>query len=129
MRRERNSLFALPVDQYFDGVNEKHPNVNDKLTSYSNLILATPGQVVQGIISKERYELEQQYRDEKDEPEACFIEEALQYLSQRESGIDISEHHSAITGKFWDLNEIKKYLIKNDTVFRTMSKFLLRNQF
>lgn len=97
MRRERNSLFALPVDQYFDGVNEKHPNVNDKLTSYSNLILATPGQVVQGIISKERYELEQQYRDEKDEPEACFIEEALQYLSQRESGIDITEHHSTIT--------------------------------
>ena len=98
MRRERNSLFALPVDQYFDGVNEKHPNVNDKLTSYSNLILATPGQVVQGIISKERYELEQQYRDEKDEPEACFSEEALQYLSQRESGIDITEHHSTITG-------------------------------
>ena len=57
MRRERNSLFALPVDQYFDGVNEKHPNVNDKLTSYSNLILATPGQVVQGIISKERFEM------------------------------------------------------------------------
>ena len=112
MRRERNSLFALPVDQYFDGVNEKHPNVNDKLTSYSNLILATPGQVVQGITSRERYELEQQYRDEKDEPEACFIEEALQYLSQRESGIDITEHHSTITGKFWNLNKIKIDLIK-----------------
>ena len=34
-------------------------------------------------------ELEAQYRDEKDEPEACFIEEALQYLSQHESGIDV----------------------------------------
>ena len=36
------------------------------------------------------FELEDQYRAEKDEPEACFIEEALQYLSQRESGIDIA---------------------------------------
>ena len=57
MRRERNSLFALPVDQYFAGVNEKHPSVNDKLTSYSNLVLASPGQVVNGIIARERYEL------------------------------------------------------------------------
>jgi len=98
MRRERNSLFALPVDHYFAGVNDKHPSVNNKLTSYSNLVLATPGQVVNGIIAKERYELEQQYRDEKDEPEACFIEEALQYLSQRESGIDITaDQHSTIT--------------------------------
>ena len=57
MRRERNSLFALPVDQYFAGVNEKHPSVNDRLTSYSNLVLASPGQVVNGIIARERYEL------------------------------------------------------------------------
>jgi len=89
MRRDRNSLFALPMDQYFPDVNEKHPNVQDKLVSYSNLLLATPAQVVQGIIAKERFELEDQYRSEKDEPEACFIEEALQYLSQRESGIDM----------------------------------------
>merc|ERR550532_1497857 len=89
MRRERHSLFALPVDKYFAQVNEKHPNLGDKCNSYSNLVLASPSQVVQGIIFQERSELEAQYRDEKDEPEACFIEEALQYLSQRESGIDI----------------------------------------
>lgn len=94
MRRERNSLFALPVDQYFPEVNDKHPNVIDKLTSHSNLLLATPGQVVNNIIARERFELEQQYRDEKDEPEACFIEEALQYLSQREAGIDITDNNS-----------------------------------
>jgi len=89
MRRDRNSLFALPVEQYFPEVNEKHPSINDKLTSYSQLVMASPTQVARGIISKERLELEEQYRAEKDEPEACFIEEALQYLSQRESGIDI----------------------------------------
>jgi len=96
MRRERNSLFALPVDQYFSGINDKHPNVEDKITSHSNLMIATPGQVVRGIIAKERYELETLYRDEKDEPEACFIEEALQYLSQRESGIDVIEPQYSI---------------------------------
>ena len=90
MRRDRNSLFALPVEQYFPEVNEKHPSINDKLTSYSQLVMASPTQVARGIISKERLELEDQYRAEKDEPESCFIEEALQYLSQRESGIDIS---------------------------------------
>merc|ERR1711976_583882 len=89
MRRERHSLFALPVDKYFPQVNDKHPNLGDKYTSYSNLVLASPSQVVQGIIYQERSELEAQYRDEKDEPEACFIEEALQYLGQRESGIEI----------------------------------------
>jgi len=89
MRRERHSLFALPVDKYFAQVNDKHPNLGDKFNSYSNLVLASPSQVVQGIIFQERSELEAQYRDEKDEPEACFIEEALQYLSQRESGIDV----------------------------------------
>lgn len=96
MRRDRNSLFALPVEDYFPEVNDKHPGFNDKYTSHSQLVLATPSQVVKGIIAKERFELEEQYRAEKDEPEACFIEEALQYLSQREAGIDISHFQEAI---------------------------------
>lgn len=91
MRRERNSLFALPVDQYLPQFNEQHPNVNDELTSYSNLVLASPQQVGQRIIAMERKELERQYEEEKDEPEACFIEEALQYLTQRQSSIDLND--------------------------------------
>ncbi len=89
MRRERNSLFAMPVSQYFAEVNDKHPNLQDKWTAHSQLVLASPGQVARTIIAKERQELEDQYRQDKDEPEACFIEEALQYLSQRESGIAV----------------------------------------
>merc|ERR1719262_1757098 len=103
MRRDRNSLFALPVDQYFPEVNAKHPNVKDRFTSHSNLLLATPTQVVQGIIAKERFELEEQYPEdiqEKDEPEACFIEEALQYLSQRESGIDIPKERFELEDQY-----------------------------
>lgn len=95
MRRDRNSLFALPVEDYFPEVNDKHPGFNDKFKAHSQLVLATPSQVARGIIAKERFELEEQYRAEKDEPEACFIEEALQYLSQRESGIDLTTFDEA----------------------------------
>ena len=28
MRRDRNSLFAVPVDQYFPEINEKHPSIS-----------------------------------------------------------------------------------------------------
>ena len=48
MRRDRNSLFALPVEDYFPEVNDKHPGFNDKYTSHSQLVLATPSQVVKG---------------------------------------------------------------------------------
>ena len=34
MRRDRNSLFALPVEQYFPEVNDKHPSINDKVTNF-----------------------------------------------------------------------------------------------
>jgi hypothetical protein len=37
MRRERHSLFALPVDAYFPEVNDKHPNVAQRAT-YSQLV-------------------------------------------------------------------------------------------
>jgi len=86
MRRDRNSLFALPVDDYFPEVNQKHPNINQRNT-YSQLVTATPAQVSSKIIARERYELENQFRLEGSEPEACFIEEALQYISERQDGI------------------------------------------
>ena len=28
MRRDRNSLFAVPVDQYFPEINERHPSIS-----------------------------------------------------------------------------------------------------
>lgn len=86
MRRDRNSLFALPIDEYFPEVNQKHPNITQKNT-YSQLVTASPAQVAANIVARERFELENQYRIEGTEPEACFIEEALQYISERENGI------------------------------------------
>ena len=46
MRRERNSLFALPVTEYKKAIDDKgHPDLNDKVNSYSQVILASPEQV------------------------------------------------------------------------------------
>jgi len=86
MRRERNSLFALPVDAYFSGVDDKHPNLGMRL-NYSRIITASPEQVAQHIIARERQELENQYRADQNEPEVCFIEEALQYITEQEQDL------------------------------------------
>ncbi len=63
MRRERNSLFAVPVSSYHPDINLKHPSVSSKKnTSYSKLLSATPVEVANVIVARERKELERQYR-------------------------------------------------------------------
>ena len=105
MRRERNSLFALPVTQYRKDIDSKgHPDMNDKINSYSQLILASLEQIQKYITSKEQAELEAKYIElkESDEATICYVEEALNYLTERQSGImrtlseasDISDEHS-----------------------------------
>lgn len=61
MRRERNSLFALPVDAYFSGVNDKHPNLGMSM-GHSRIVTASPSQVAQHVMARERQELENQFR-------------------------------------------------------------------
>jgi hypothetical protein len=91
MRRERNSLFALPVADYTKDVDVKgHPEMNNKNTnSYSQLILASPEQVHRYITSKEQNELESKYIElkESDDATICYVEEALNYLTERQTGI------------------------------------------
>jgi len=83
MKRERNSLFAVPAkDQFLDdfpAVNK--PGVN---RSFVKLLKATSNQVKDNILARERFELERQWGEEKDQPEACFIQEALTLLTTRE---------------------------------------------
>ncbi len=62
MRRERNSLFAIPVDQYHPDVNAKHPSLIHENNTYSQLLTATVQDVADVIIARERRELEEQYR-------------------------------------------------------------------
>ena len=93
MKRERHSLQPQPVTHaaksgspvssqlaqpaYLSQVGQDHV--------YSKLLLATPQDVGKFILHWERLELLEQWDKEKDCPEACFIQQALDLLSQRES--------------------------------------------
>ena len=87
MRRERNSLFAVPVGEYHAGLEKKHPCLSDRYNAHSQLITATPSEVAGKILTREREDLEKQMREEGSQPEACFIQEAMTHLSSREMSV------------------------------------------
>jgi len=82
MKRERNSLFAVPVNH--PGL-EQFPSLGDSELdkSLSKIIKGSPDDILSGILYREQRELEQQYREEKNEPEAVFIQEALALLQDK----------------------------------------------
>jgi len=83
MKRERNSLFAVPVS---NEVLTEVPAVNrsglDR--NFVKLLTANSVQVRDNILARERRELLRQWSEEKDQPESCFIQEALTLLTARE---------------------------------------------
>ena len=52
---------------------------------YSKLLLCKPEDVVKLILMEEKRELELQLEVEKDCPESCFIQQALELLKDRET--------------------------------------------
>lgn len=87
MRRERNSLFALPVDEYFPDVNAKHPNIGESPNNFSQLVTADPQQVSNMILSREKADLMGLLKELRDDPTVCYVEQALQMLAERESSL------------------------------------------
>jgi len=83
MKRERNSLLAVPAT---DEVLDDFPAVNKPglNRSFVKLLKASSAQVRDNILARERRELEKQWEEEKSQPEACFIQEALTLLASRE---------------------------------------------
>ena len=81
MRRERNSLFALPVDEYFAQVNAKHPNIGESPNNFSQLVTADPQQVSNMILSREKSDLLVLLQELRDDPTVCYVEQALQMLA------------------------------------------------
>ncbi|XP_053862869.1 RING finger protein 10 isoform X1 [Malaclemys terrapin pileata] len=83
MRREKSVLVALPKSKW---MNVEHPiHLGDEQHSqFSKLLLASREQVLQWVILEEKTALLQQYEEEKNTPEACFIEAAIQELKHRE---------------------------------------------
>uniref|UniRef100_A0A674JDV1 E3 ubiquitin-protein ligase RNF10 n=1 Tax=Terrapene triunguis TaxID=2587831 RepID=A0A674JDV1_9SAUR len=83
MRREKSVLVALPKSKW---MNVEHPiHLGDEQHSqFSKLLLASREQVLQWVILEEKTALLRQYEEEKNTPEACFIEAAIQELKHRE---------------------------------------------
>lgn len=54
--------------------------VDEEHRQYSKLLLASKQQVMQHVIEKERAALLREFEEEKNTPESCFIELALQEL-------------------------------------------------
>uniref|UniRef100_A0A672TGR6 E3 ubiquitin-protein ligase RNF10 n=1 Tax=Sinocyclocheilus grahami TaxID=75366 RepID=A0A672TGR6_SINGR len=78
MRREKGSLVALPSCQWVK-VEEPIHFGDVHLRAYSKLLLASQEQVL-GLLSEERVALRTQLSQEKDDPQACFIQSALLQL-------------------------------------------------
>lgn len=84
MKRERGSLVALPVEQCGIRPTDQLLSVSETAvdTVHSKLLLATPQEVI-SIVDHERSELEKQLSEEENCPETCFIEQAINLLSER----------------------------------------------
>ena len=73
MKRDRHSLTAVPVSAGVAG--EVFPSLAEENDSFCKLILASPGDVADRILARERRQLERQMEEERHLPESCFIEE------------------------------------------------------
>jgi len=91
MRRERHSLQPQPVTSTENvGIMKGSLAYLQKAGShhvYSKLLLATPTDVVESILQWEKRDLQRQWEEEKDCPEACFIQQALELLADRERNL------------------------------------------
>lgn len=85
MRREKGVLVALPSSQW---VKVEEPiRIGDvRLSAYSKLLLASQEQVL-SLLTEERAALQAQLSQEKDDPQACFIQSALLQLQEREDAL------------------------------------------
>uniref|UniRef100_A0A0K2TF84 E3 ubiquitin-protein ligase RNF10 n=1 Tax=Lepeophtheirus salmonis TaxID=72036 RepID=A0A0K2TF84_LEPSM len=87
MRRNRTSMFAYLTTKYLEEYEGKYPNLDQQYITYSKIVLASPEQIVSCIIEEEKNTLIQCYEMEKDEPESCFILEALNSLDERSKNL------------------------------------------
>ena len=84
MKRDRESLIAVPADSdldtsLFPAVADAGPN-----RRFIKMFTASAAEVGANILARERKELEEQWAKEGNQPEGCFIQEALALLAKRE---------------------------------------------
>jgi len=88
MKRERHSLVSVPVNH--PGL-QGLPSLSHPDRSLSKLIKGSPEEIRQHILDRERGELERQYREERDQPEVVFVQQALTLLQAREDQWALAE--------------------------------------
>ena len=119
MRRQRNSLFAVAVDDYRPEINAKHPNVSDALKSHSQLVLASPMETASSILAREYRELLAIGEELGDDPTICYVQEALKYLSERKGALTVT-----LSSKMPDLPVVREVFeseVGIEEVCRTLS--------
>merc|ERR1719291_602255 len=84
MKRDRESLIAVPADSDLDTA--AFPTVADAGMNrrFIKMFVASASEVGANILARERKELENQWKNEGNQPEGCFIQEALALLAKRE---------------------------------------------
>lgn len=89
MRRERDSLLPMPAASFNQKISQEIPRIGFETptTPYSKLVLASKEEVKNHILERENRDLTSQLIEEGDQPEACFINEALALLQSRREAI------------------------------------------
>lgn len=83
MKRDRESLIPVPLDSgdtFIDFPTVQQAGSNRR---FIKMFQASAEEVRTNIISREKNELDQQWKEEHDQPESCFIQEALTLLASR----------------------------------------------
>ncbi|XP_075687463.1 E3 ubiquitin-protein ligase RNF10 [Rhinoderma darwinii] len=86
MRREKGVLVAMPKSKWMKL--EEPIHLGDEVhTLFSKLLVASKDQILHQVISKEKAALLEQYSIEGETPEVCFIEAAIQELTERQDSL------------------------------------------
>uniref|UniRef100_A0A2I9LPJ3 E3 ubiquitin-protein ligase RNF10 n=1 Tax=Centruroides hentzi TaxID=88313 RepID=A0A2I9LPJ3_9SCOR len=88
MKRKRGSVISKPANQF--SISENPISLNDEASCFQKLLTVSRGDV-EKIIKREYNELMTQLLKDKDVPEACFLESALELLQERKQSVIYSE--------------------------------------
>lgn len=87
MRREKGGTLPVPQPLWKKGILEPLTLSDDQsMICYQKLLTANTEQV-EAILNREERQLQQQLDEEGDTPEACFVQAALQALSERRQAL------------------------------------------
>ncbi len=81
MCRERGSVVFYPRKSFNNIISKSEPErmiIEENKQQYAHLLSADDETILNEIIEKEKFELLKQLEDDGDQPEACFIKQALQ---------------------------------------------------